>query len=345
MITNTPTLKSVPDIAIIICTFNPEERIFSRVLKAIETLEVPENLSLECVIVDNNSTTPITETACVKDFLEKCNWAKVTVELKQGLSFARIAGMKSTTAPVIIFIDDDNEPSANYITVAKHYLDTHPCVAVWGPGKVTVEFLDPVSDWFDKNFRVHFQEKECQYTEYGCVMATWTTFYPFGTGQVLKREILEKYSQGVEAGILDFTDRKGSSLSSGGDIQIVWEAVKMGLAAGTSPKLQLTHLISGKRSNLQYVKRLTFGTSSSYMPALVESFPSEKEKVLKLIPSNWKILHDIIRITIRDLRKFRYKLLLIDLAQYLGSVLGILRSTGCNERRWIYEIVRLLRLE
>lgn len=339
------TLNSTPDLAIIICTYNPEERIFSRVLKAVEALEISEYMTLECVVVDNNSATSITEMACVKYFIEKCNWAKVITESNQGLRFARIAGLKATQAPIIIFFDDDNEPTASYLKAAQRHLDAYPCVAIWGPGKVTVEFLDPVSDWFSKNFRAIFQAKNCQYVEYGCVIATWTHFYPPGTGQVVKRAVLDRYDQAVEAGRLTSIDRRGNSLSSAGDVQIIWEAVKMGFAAGISPELELTHLISGKRTNLQYVKRLTFGAASSYMPALVESFPSKKENALESIPSDRRILQDIIRTTLRHILKLRYKLLLVDLALYIGGVVGTLRATGANERRWLYKLVRLLNLE
>jgi len=345
MTKSTNTLNATSDIALLICTYNPEKRIFLRVLKALEALEIPEDTKLDCIIVDNNSAASVGEMACVKKFLSKCDWAKVITEYQQGLTFARIAGIKSTTAPIIIFIDDDNEPAADYIKVAKHYLNTHSCVAVWGPGKVTVEFLDPVSDWFAKNFRANFQERNCKYAEYGRVMAGWTHFYPFGTGQVVKREVLEKYYQAVEAGKLASTDRKGSNLSSAGDIQVVWEAVKMGFAAGTSPELKITHLIPGKRSNLHYVMRLNFGTASSYMPALVESFPSEKEKALEYIPSNIKILQDIFNKTMRYLPQLKYKVLLFELAGYIGNVVGVLRATRCDERRWIYKLANLLKLE
>ncbi|NMG05955.1 glycosyltransferase [Brasilonema sp. UFV-L1] len=337
--------NSIPDIAIIICTFNPEQHIFSRVLKAVENLEI-KDMFLECVIVDNNSATPVTEITCVRHFLEKCRWAKVITESQQGLSFARITGVKLTTAPIIVFFDDDNEPAPDYLQAIKNCLDKHHCIAALGPGKVTVEFLEPVSDWFEKNCSKHFQERNTEYTQYGCVPATWTDFYPFGTGLVVKREVFEKYYQAFQLGKLASTGRKGNNLSSGEDIQIVWEAVKMGLAAGVSPDLKIKHLIPGKRATLKYIRRLTFGTASSYMPALIGSFPSEKEKALAAIPSNKTILHNIFKIIRRRIFKFQYKLLLIDLAHYVGEVVGTLRSVDFNEKsHFIYQVVKILKIE
>lgn len=337
--------KLIPDIAIIICTFNPEDPIFSRVLKAVEKLE-SKDILLECVIVDNNSSTPITEMASVQTFLQQCSWAKIIRETKQGLTFARIAGVKSTTAPIIVFFDDDNEPDSSYLEGVLQCFDRYPCVAAWGPGKITVEYLESVPDWFAKQFSAYsFQARDSQYTEYGRLMAKWVDFYPFGTGLVVKREILEKYYQAVATGKLLTKGREGNSLSSSEDLQIVWEAVKLGFAAGTSPELRLTHLIPGRRSNWRYVKRLAYGCAMSYMPALIESFPSEKEKALASIPSNKTILRNIGQIIKRNIFKFKYKILLVQLAEYIGDLVGMLHVTGANKHYWIYSLVKILHLD
>ncbi len=346
-------MSATHDIAIVICTYNPEERLFARTLKAVEQLEIPKSLTVECVIVDNNSSTPLIQLSYVKDFLESCSWAKVITESKQGLSYARITGFKSTTSPIIILFDDDNEPDKNYLKAAVDCLNQYHCLAALGPGKVNVEFIDPVSDWVDKNLRGHFQEKFFQHTQYGCVMENWMDFYPLGTGLVVKREALEKYCQEFAAGRLASSDRKGSSLSSGGDLQIVWEAVKMGFAAGSSPELQITHLVPGKRSNLKYVMRLSFGATSSYVQAIIESFPSEKEKSLETIPSNIIIFLKMIIVILTRIFKSKNtlspvvlsKLLLIDLAKYTGEVVGTLRAAKYTDWHWIYNIVKLLKLD
>lgn len=339
------TQQSPSDIAIVICTYNPDEQTFSRTLKAVESLKIPHFLKIECVVVDNNSSTSISELSYVQSFLKNCTWAKLITEYNQGLTFARIAGVISTTAPIIIFFDDDNEPTQDYLQIVNNCLEEHRCIAALGPGKIHVEFLEPVSDWFKKNFSGYFQERNAEYTEYGCLIGKWTDFYPFGTGLVVKREVFEKYYENFQAGKLNSTDRKGNSLSSGGDIQIVWQAVNMGLAAGICSELNIKHLIPKKRSNLQYIKRLRFGTAASYLPALLSSFPAQKEKALVAIPSDRQILHDIVNLILRRSLKFKYKILIIDLAHYLGGVVGTLQAIGCCERHWIYKVVKLLRLE
>jgi hypothetical protein len=117
-------------------------------------------------------------------------------------------------------------------------------------------------------------------------------------------------------------DRTGKALSSGGDIQIIWEAVKMGYAAGVAPSLIVNHLISTKKSNLKYIKRLHFGTSSSYLPCLTNSFPDLKARTIAATPTTGSIIRQIIWKTVRYSIRWNFKLLIIDLAHDLGSASG-----------------------
>jgi hypothetical protein len=78
----------------------------------------------------------------------------------------------------------------------------------------------------------------------------------------------------VERGELTARSRTGASLQSGEDPQIVWQALRLGLAQGFIPDLRCGHLIPPARANLAYIRRLEFGAASSYVPALAECFPS-----------------------------------------------------------------------
>lgn len=344
------TLSPKPDIGIIICTYNPDTKAFSRVLNAILALIIPDNLNVECVIVDNNSTPEVKEMEYVKNFLANFGsaGAKVITEAKQGSSFARIAGLKSTKAPILIFIDDDNEPDINYVKNAKHYYDNYPSVYMWGPGKITVEYLEAVPEWFAKNCSKFFLEKNSHYIEYGCIVEKWMDCYPYTAGLVLRREVFEKYSQRFQNGELTSTGRKGGSLSSGEDLQLVWEAVKTGSAAGVSPEFQINHLIPARRANLSYVRRLSFGTSSSFAPAITQSFPSTKD--LYSTPSVMRILYQVTKvITLRFLHnekdlKLKLNLLLVDFAGYLGYLAGIQTATNTKHLQWVFKLAKLLRL-
>jgi glycosyltransferase involved in cell wall biosynthesis len=311
---------------ILICTYNPDEQIFRRTLKSVESLMIPEGILIECVIVDNNSPLPVEQLPYVQAFLEKCPWARVIYEPQQGVGFARVAGMAQMPSSAIIFIDTDNEVAPDYLQVAADFLKHYPHIAAVGPGNVAVEFLDDISDWFDTNFRSVFQEKHLTAIEYACIPATWLDCYPIGTGLVLKKEVFEAYHKAFQQGNLTATGRLGENLASGEDIQMIWQAIKMGYAVGVCPDLRVNHLVPSNRSTLKYVKRLTFGTASAYFPALVECFPQERQKIISTTPSNLRIIYIICQIVLQKLRKFDLKMIGIDLAYYLGSMSGHFRA-------------------
>lgn len=258
-----------PQFSIVICTYNPDERLLLRVLAAV--LAQKDSASFECVVVDNNSALPVETLPCMQGFRTDVR-LRVIREPRPGLSHARIAGVNEAKAPVVIFVDDDNELDPAYLHHLGHLLLEHPQVGCWGPGVVKVDYIDGAPGWVRKHFSALFQEKHLPETRYGSEPG-WPEYYPPGSGLVVKREIFLHYIGLYEQGSLTATDRKGNSMASAGDSQIVWTAVKMGLSAGTSPVLRLVHIIPAKRVTLDYLKRLNYGVSSSYYKALYEMFP------------------------------------------------------------------------
>lgn len=334
------------DIAVAICTYNPDERLLTRTLAAVEAQTIAATGAVECVIVDNNSSRAVAQLPVVASFLGRCSsWARVIREPQPGLSYARIAAIDATTAPIVCFVDDDNEPAADYLRKALDILGEHPDIGAIGPGKVAVEFIDPVDAEFAQRFRPHFQEKDAGELTYGCVDATWKDYYPPGSCLTVRREVLAQYRAKYLAGALTASDRVGNALSSGGDTQIVWEAVKMKFAAGISPDLRIVHMIPAKRSTLAYMKRLCYGTASSYMPHFVNSFPEARQRAVTPLPTDLQITRNALRIAARNLVRFRAGLAAVDLASYFGALIGMMRASDGVDRPWLRRYVRLLRLE
>jgi glycosyltransferase involved in cell wall biosynthesis len=331
------------EIALIIPTHNPEERILKRALAAIESLDRAGIASVECVLVDNNSKRRVAELDCVKGFLDRCKWAKVVTESRPGLVFARMAGFAATTAPVMIVFDDDNEPDVDYLQVVRECFEKFPSVAVWGPGNISVEFLEPVPEYFRREYGRIFNERHMRYPAYGCVPAAWEAYYPIGMGQVFRRAIAEKYVDGVENGTLRATGRSGSSMASGEDIQLVWEAVKMGFAAGIHPGMRVNHLIPRRRCSAAYIRRVVFGCAASYPPAFFESFPSERRHIS--VFGNRQVIMELCRLASRSVVRLRFRKMQVEIANYLGRVLGTARAAQCPIQRWMLGLAKLLKME
>jgi glycosyltransferase involved in cell wall biosynthesis len=309
-----------------ICTYNPEPRLLERLIRAINNF-LTEPLLDQVVIVDNNSSPAISSHIFVKELLLGSAKVRCVVETKQGLTFARCRAASEISSPFIVFFDDDNEPAANYLSILEYYFKKYPNVGCWGPGEIAVEYVDPVDPWFEQN-REYFQQRKSDFA-YGCVPAAWEPYYPNGTGLALRREVLQKYVLAVQQGDLRATDRKGKSLASGGDAQILWEGVKMGYAAGLIPELQCNHLIASSKANFGYLKRLRFGIASSYIATLVESFPSYLDKFGSL-PSKKRVYANRVMFQINLLRYPRkarnYQLELADAIGYWYGHATVLES-------------------
>ena len=93
------TVRNIDNIrlSIIICTYNPVESIFTRCLNAIYIASKEFGLS-EIVIVDNNSSDKVAEKQYILDFQRKLDNVKIVREEKQGLTPARLRGIRETSA-------------------------------------------------------------------------------------------------------------------------------------------------------------------------------------------------------------------------------------------------------
>lgn len=331
------------NVAVVICTYNPNTDTFKKVISAISELIVPQNISVEYCIVDNNNNTLISDLPFIKSLINKVDNAKVICEKKQGLSFARMAGVNATSAPAIVFFDDDNAPEPHFITNLLTLLKEHPEVGVWGPGKVTVKFSEKVDPWIS-SYKWLFQERDNKKVEFGKEQR-WTTYYPPGTGQVVKRDILQHYIYLLENNLVSLTDRKGNNLSSGGDAQIVYTAIKLGYCAGISPGLVVNHLIDKKRTDINYVKKLTFSIMATGATSNVEIFPEQKSFYALLIKSQPQIFFKLFSIagsSIRDRSAINFK---INTAFYLGQIASSYQVCKGYLPAWLSFFIKILKLQ
>jgi hypothetical protein len=337
--------KQSAEFSILICTYNPEKEVFSKALNSVMALVIPTGVQIECIIVDNNSQIPVSQLDYVQSFLQTCPWARIIRETRQGLGFARIAGISHSSAETVVFVDTDNAISPNYLQTLSTFLAQYPHIAAVGPGNIDVEFLGDVPDWFANSFRGSFQERRATVIEYACIPATWLNCYPIGTGLVIRKSVCVEYYSLFQRGEISALGRTGNNLSSGDDVQIVWQAIKMGYAVGISPELCVKHIIPQDRASLEYIKRLSFGIATAYEPALVESFPEAIAQISSPNPSNLQILRRINRIFWHKTRCRQYQTLNIDIARYLGEIVGHARATQQPIPEIVSLLIRTLKLQ
>lgn len=305
--------------SIAICTFNPDPRLLRRLLASVADLEEFDKIA-EILIIDNKSRPSIRSHDFVGSFLAQVPVARLIEEPTIGLTAARCRAIKETSSDVVVLFDDDNEPDKNYIYILHKYFSKYPNVGIWGPGQIQVEYVDPVSSWFMRNqHRFHERRRGFGYV---CIPGAWTTYSPNGTGFAVRRSVLSAYVSAIELEKIRSPDRVGGALSSAGDVQLVWEAVKLGLAAGMVPELSCKHLINATKANPRYLRRLSFGTSSSYAPALIESFPDQASQLQVRAGSIYmlaRLARLLLKLLLRPPVRLEYQL---QFASELGAIYG-----------------------
>ena len=333
--------KNYPtDFSIIICAYNPDNRLLKRCIEAIKKLDV-RNFKVEIILIDNNSTRPLKNDPYIRNCLNEIEDFYLLEQPKQGVMFARIAGIEKSRGQYIIYFDCDNEPKPNYIQNLKSLLLSYPMVAAWGPGIINVDFIDGIAPHLEQYARSAFQERHEDKTAYANI-DEWQDYYPYGTGLCTKTEILKEYVVLAELGQFTLTGRNGETMNSGEDTQMILLCIKMGYHVGISPSLQLTHIIPQKRANHDYLLKLAFGTSYCYKLCIAQVFPYKKEKIITEQLKPIKLLKGIFR-RWRKLKKNSIQF--YELAQYIGLNAGIYPVIG-QEIPWIIKkIIKKLKLK
>ncbi len=303
--------------SIIICSYNPDILIYDKLIKSLDQLSIPRDTYVEFIIVDNNSGKPLSEMQATKTFLQSRKNAKCVIEKKPGLTEARRRGFLEAKYNWIIFFDDDNEPECDFLEILSRGLSTYPHLYCTGPGTINVKYqavnYDP---WFDK-VKFRFQQRNYTKFRYSSNTKNFEEFYPVGTGMVIRRDILSTYIKKIDQRIYTLSDRKGRSLASGGDLQIVFTCASLGYAIGVLPDLKLNHLIPADRITISYLVKQIYGTSSTCLIAYDQVFPGV---ISGSSNSNcFSILNMVLRIVCVSLKRDGFKEMQIRLAQYLGD--------------------------
>lgn len=244
------------NLSVIICTHNPRKDYLTRVLDALRAQTLPK-AEWELLLIDNASKEPL---AGQWDL----SWhphARIIREDELGLTPARLRGIKEARSELLVFVDDDNVLAGDYLQCATEIARQWPQLGVFG-GCLTAEFEVPPEDWM-KTYWPFLAIREVS-------RDVWTNnfrdsgIHPVGAGMVVRRSVAQAY-------FLSTTDkplgrvlgRRGVSLISGEDSDIVRIATEQGQGFGLFKNLKLLHLISAFRLTEDYLVRLMEGIATT----------------------------------------------------------------------------------
>ena len=245
-------------LSVIICTHNPREEFLRRTLEALRGQSLPKD-QWELMLIDNASAEPLKHRIDL-------SWhphARHLAEPKLGKLNAWLLGMREARAEILLFVDDDNVLTPDYLEQALRVGDQWPFVGAWG-GSVVPEYEAPLPSWVGGQvWRLTvFEVKEDVWSNLRDSFAT----YPVGAGMCIRRPVAERYLEWCRTNKKSSAlDRSGNGLGGYGDMDLCQCAIDVGLGTGRSTQLKLTHLIPKSRLTLDYFVRHAEGDAASHL--------------------------------------------------------------------------------
>lgn len=235
-------------IDIVVCTYD-NAALLDRTLAAIGRQRVPDDVEWRVIVVDNNCTD---DTPAVVERHAAGGGPPVrrVVEPVQGLTPARVRGVRSGGGEWVAFVDDDSLLDESWIAEAARFVRAHPDCGAFG-GRIVLEWEEPPPAYVS-SYRYAYAGKNHGDRPH---RRPWVA----GTGLVARRAALVGCGW-VERQYLD--DRIGGRLVSGGDMELA-----LRLAARYelwyNPACRLRHVIPARRTTRDYLRRMVRGLGES----------------------------------------------------------------------------------
>jgi glycosyltransferase involved in cell wall biosynthesis len=245
-------------ISVIICTFNPRREVFSRCLHAIKEATMLQEVK-EVIIVDNNSSPALAETDYIREYLAE--GFKVVVEEKQGLTPARLRGIKESSGELLVFVDDDNFIKPDFLLKGFEIAKAYPFIGSFS-GQVRLIFETPPPEW---TYRYHGMLVQREFeSDIWSNLPNMPVTMPCGAGLFVRTAVAGHYRSLHELGKRNIQlDRTGNSLFSGGDNDLAACACDIGSGVGLFHELKLDHFIPAARLEKRYLLKLAKGIAAS----------------------------------------------------------------------------------
>jgi glycosyltransferase involved in cell wall biosynthesis len=307
---------------VIICTHN-NAAMLDGVLSALAGQTPGETACWSCLVVDNNCSDNTPNVIRRHMLSGAIPGLRCVREPKQGLTQARLRGVKNSMARWIAFVDDDCFLSQDWIAQASAFAESHSAVGAFG-GKVVLDWeVEPPR--YVKSFGYCFAEQNHGDSEH-------QVSFLAGAGLVVNRSALSACGWS-EAPLL--ADRVGEKLVSGGDVEIVLRIAGIGHELWYVPQCTLHHRIPARRISPPYLKDINrnLGISQTLADALV-SDGSIASWFFAAVFKFAKQILNLARVTLgAALRRRPWAEISIQASFPLGQLQGILRILTMSPSR------------
>jgi glycosyltransferase involved in cell wall biosynthesis len=269
-----PISTTQEGISVVICCFNSEKRILPTLTHLAASKRLPDSLPIEVIIVDNGCDDDTVTASHTHWKNIGANYLlRICKESRPGQAFARIAGVKMANYSVIVFCDDDNWLSSDYLARSYQLMKNHSDAGIIG-GKNTAVFESTPPEWF---------YSICGAYAIGGAMQTGRIdrngAEVFGAGMVVRSTVFKTlFSLGYEP--LN-SGRVGRTATGGDDSELCLLARFMGFQIYEDASLELSHFMPTDRLTWQNALKLHRGFGASYKPFLAETIYRQKKQTLR----------------------------------------------------------------
>lgn len=255
-------------LSVILCTRDPHAGRLARTLAGLGSQTLPSE-RWELLLVDNGSSPALRHGSLPAPGPSLPN-LRVVPEPAPGLTPARLRGIAEARGEVLVFVDDDNVLSPAYLAAALAAFEASPALAAAG-GPVRPEFEAAPPAWtgeFHGLLALH-DHGPAPLVARGAADARWPDFAPVGAGLCLRRAAACDYAAALRRDPARAAlDRRAGQLTSGGDNDIVFTALRAGGDVAYLPELALAHLIPASRLEPDYLARLNRAIQRSWVRVL-----------------------------------------------------------------------------
>ena len=243
--------------SIITCTYNGEDRL-GKTLKYLSQLLLPEDYSVELILVDNASTDGTIEFA--DDLWKKLGspFPLIVYEEKRtGKGYAVETGYDAAKYSYLLIVDDDNWLDPNYLIHAADLFSQHSDVAIL-QGKSEGVFEKEPPAWVHNFLPFYIIGSPIRRTGYFPQNNCWV----WGAGMIIKNEHW-KYLRSIG---FSFLTSKLPGKAAGEDNELAIALLMMGKKIYYSDLLQYKHFMPKERITWEKLKQnfTTFGYVSYY---------------------------------------------------------------------------------
>jgi glycosyltransferase involved in cell wall biosynthesis len=252
----------------IVCCHNSAARL-APTLDHLAGQQCSPDLPWEVIVVDNASTDGTAEVARNLWPADCAVPLRVVREEKLGLSHARARGLSEARYECITFVDDDNWLCPDWVQTVADTFNIYPEVGMLS-GRGEAVFECPAPWWFsqcERSFVVGAPADSAGFIRPRLVC---------GAGMCLRHSAWDALGRiGFE---FLLTDRRGNSLSSSGDVELMLAMSFMGWKAWYEPRLQFRHWLPATRLTTSYMRRLSRAIGMASVPMTLYLSPTSHSR-------------------------------------------------------------------